>query len=730
MFLEILQNSSLVENLAWTLLHSVWQIGFMAFCLFLSLRFIAKSNANLRYFVSVSALSLALLLPIATFISQFSFQTNNQQIISVKTSKQIQRKQLENSEEYSLTGKLVSDTTNTKTTSSASIWQNSLSTTFSTHSSFLVAFWLIGILLFSLRFIGGFWQLHLYKTRQVSELNFDWQVRFAELCGKLNVNQCVEILQSNLVTSPMVIGWLKPVILVPASVFLQMDIRQLETIIAHELLHIKRFDFLINFAQSFVEILFFYHPCIWWISTKIRQERECACDDAVLQILENAQFTYANALANLESFRSMAKHNEPQILVAANGGKLMNRIERIVKKETKNKNRFQNSLWSASLASMLILAFFATIFWASGSLNVKQKLGLISMNKKKIAIGFKITSSDGILENNKNPTEITAILIEKLKREQIPAVGFVEGSKYYNKNFDGSADDFYKLLPSQIDSIKTWRDAGLELGIGSYNDLKFNDTVFEDYVADAKKNIELIKPILSESNQELRYFNYHFLRTGKDFESKVQFEQWLTEQNLRSVPFTFANPYIFTSSSYSMGDILGDSKIKDVVKQEFLEYMEKLIVHYEDYSKDIFGREIPQTLIFPSNDLIIDSADELFAMFRKHGYEFVSLEDALSDEVYNQPETYSNYEGGSWFERQAVAKGKTVRKKPEFERPKYFELMRVALNKQIKEMKKTNKNSLSKPLNAPTPLPTPPKPPVAPPPAPPKPPPPPKPSGK
>ncbi len=168
---------------------------------------------------------------------------------------------------------------------------------------------MIGILLFSLRFIGGFWQLHLYKTKEISELTLDWQVRFAELCGKLKLNQCVEILQSNLVASPMVIGWLKPVILIPASVFLQMDIRQLETIIAHELMHIKRFDFLINFAQSVVEILFFYHPCVWWISSKIRQERECACDDAVLNTLENAQFTYAKALAKLEKFRQRTKQN-------------------------------------------------------------------------------------------------------------------------------------------------------------------------------------------------------------------------------------------------------------------------------------------------------------------------------------------------------------------------------------------------------------------------------------
>ncbi|MGI8669698.1 MAG: M56 family metallopeptidase [Aridibacter sp.] len=726
MILEIFRNSSLVENLAWTLLHSVWQIGFVAILLFLALRFISKSNANLRYFVSVFALSLALLLPVGTFISQFSFQTNNKQIILAKPSNQIQQKQFENAEEYLLDGKLVSDTKDIKTTSSTNPWQNSFEQTFSAYSSFLVAFWLIGMLLFSLRFIGGFWQLHRYKTKEVSELTLDWQVRFAELCGKLNLNQCVDILQSNLVTSPMVIGWLKPVILVPASVFLQMDIRQLETIIAHELLHIKRFDFLVNFAQSVVEILFFYHPCVWWIATKIRQERECACDDAVLNTLENAQFTYANALANLESFRSTAKQNEPQILVAANGGKLMNRIERIVKKEKTKKSRFQNSLWSASLASMLILAFLVTVFWANNSLNVKQKLGWSSMNKKKIAVGIVVDPLKLKLKNDENSNENSTLLIGKLQQHQIPAVAFIQSSKVYNPDYVNYPNtNYYKVIPPKASLVRIWRDAGFEVGVSNLSNLNTYKTDSDEYISDLEKNFEVVKPTLAETNQELRYFSYSFLNTGQDIESKVRFEQWLTEKNLQFVPYTFANPDSIFSGLYSIADKFGDSKIKDVVKQEFLEYMERLIPYYENYSNDLFGREIPQTLSLTSSRLVIDSADELFEMFRKHGYEFVSMDEALSDEAYQQTEAFISYEGVSWFERWAVTKGKTVREKPELKQPKSFELIKDTINKQIKETKKNSKKLPPKPPNAPTPPPPPPAPPP-PPPTPPKPPKPPK----
>ncbi len=722
MFLEILQNSALVENLAWTLLHSVWQIGFVSILLFLTLRFISRSKANLRYFVAVFALSLALLLPVGTFISQFSFQTSNQQIISANTFKQTQQKQFENLEEYSLNGKLVSDTKNIKTTNAVGTWQNSLEQTFSAYSPILVAFWLIGILLFSLRFAGGFWQLHKYKTKEISEPNLQWQVRFTELLGKLNLNQSVEFLQSNLVGSPMVIGWLKPVVLVPASCFLQMNPSQLETVIAHELLHIKRFDYPVNFIQSFVEILFFYHPCVWWISAKIRQERECACDDAVLQMLENARFTYANALANLEAYRLTAKQNEPQLNVAANGGKLMNRIERIIKKEKTKRSGFQNSLWSASLASMLILAFFVTVFWASSSSNVKQKLGWTLSNQKKIAVGFKIASSNMISEKDKNSAGITTFLVEKLKQNNIPAVGFLQVSKFYDKDFKGSGSDFYKLLPPQTASVKVWRDAGFEVGIGSYSNLKFSDTDFDDYAADAKKNIELVKPILSENKQELVYFSYQFPNTGNNFESKIQFEKWLTEQHLRSVPNTFDNLEVF-SNVYDLAISLENPKAKSEIKQGFLKQIENMIVHYEDYSKDIFGREIPQTLILNSSALTIDAADELFAVFRKHGYEFISIKEALNDEVFNQPETYVNYEGRSWFEKRAIAQGKEIRSYPRLSYSSFTKSIKETLAKKLEEFKKANQNSPQRPSTAPTPPPPPPPPPAPPkPPRPPKPP--------
>ncbi len=363
MLLEIFGNSMLVENLARTLLHSVWQIGLIGFCLFLVLRLTTRSNANLRYMLSVSALSFCLILPVSTFFyfSQFSFYTGKNQIVSAETNKNILREQTQTADEYFADEKVVANSAKTETAISVNGWQNTFNRFFSDYSPIVVAFWFLGILLFSMRLFGGFRKLHELKTKEISDADFKWQIKFTRLCEKLKITQNVRLLKSDLVESPMVIGWLKPVILVPASVFWQIDTKQLETILAHELMHIRRFDFPVNFAQSFVEILFFYHPCVWWISKEIRRERECACDDAVLQILDNAKFTYANALANLEELR---EKNNPQLQVAANGGNLMNRIKRILEKDkTRESFENQNSLWPASLASsLLILAFMLTLF--------------------------------------------------------------------------------------------------------------------------------------------------------------------------------------------------------------------------------------------------------------------------------------------------------------------------------------------------------------------------------
>ena len=314
--------------------------------------------------------------------------------------------------------------------------------------------------------------------------------------------QPVRFLTSNLVETPIVAGWLKPVILVPAGLFLQIHPRELEIIIAHELIHIRRYDPLVNLAQSAMEILFFYHPCIWWLSAHIRKEREFAADARVLEIFSDSHLTYANALANLEEIRLLTNNHIPSIATAANGGNLMQRIQKILQKNTET--RITNSAWSAGLAVLLISAVLITVFSFNSTVFVNAQN---KTKNRKLAVGFVSIPPVDRSENPPKDSDATArLMIAKLTQYKVPAVGFVNG---------GSISDGEKLFPVRANIVRLWRDAGLEVGIGSFKHVWFYHTPYDEYVAGVEKNEETVKKILAEKNLPLRYFSYPYLNTGK-----------------------------------------------------------------------------------------------------------------------------------------------------------------------------------------------------------------------
>ena len=143
---------------------------------------------------------------------------------------------------------------------------------------------------------------------------------------RMRVSRPVRLCESALVEVPTVIGWLSPVVLVPASALAGLSPRQLEAVLAHELAHIKRHDYLVNLLQTFVETLLFYHPAVWWVSGQVRREREFACDDAAIAACGGDALPYARALAELEHLRG----GVARLVVAANGGSLLQRIKRLV----------------------------------------------------------------------------------------------------------------------------------------------------------------------------------------------------------------------------------------------------------------------------------------------------------------------------------------------------------------------------------------------------------------
>ena len=207
----------------------------------------------------------------------------------------------------------------------------------------LVAGWFIGVVLLSIR-LGATWRgVQRLLKENAKPISGPLREAADRICRCLRV-PTVRLLESVELQVPIAVGWLRPVVLIPTSVIVGLPPAQVEALLAHELAHLCRRDYLVNLVQSVVEILFFYHPAVWWLSRTIRCEREQACDDLTVSVVKDSVL-YARALTRLAS-----NHIEhPRTAVAASGGHLFRRIERLVSPTTARSPHAPNSAWVVCL---------------------------------------------------------------------------------------------------------------------------------------------------------------------------------------------------------------------------------------------------------------------------------------------------------------------------------------------------------------------------------------------
>lgn len=226
-------------------------------------------------------------------------------------------------------------------------WSPSLTTI----APWLAPLWMAGVLLLYMRSLMSCLSVQRLRRRGVCSAQKHWQAELSRLGARLRVSRTVVLLESSLAEVPMVLGHFKPLILIPVGLLAGLSAAQVEVILLHELAHIRRRDYLINALQRLCEGLFFYHPAAWWISSVMRAERECCCDDLVVSITGN-RHEYARTLTTLEQFRLVGA--EPA--VALTGGRLMKRIERLLYPKK------GNASWAPLLAaSVLVLAGALTV---------------------------------------------------------------------------------------------------------------------------------------------------------------------------------------------------------------------------------------------------------------------------------------------------------------------------------------------------------------------------------
>ena len=190
--------------------------------------------------------------------------------------------------------------------------------------SWLVQAWLLGVAFFSLRSVGGLLLLERERRKQSAALS----ARVLLICQtqqrRLGLDRAIRYCECQWLQTPAVIGWLRPVVLLPVTALTGLSEEQLQSVVAHELAHIQRFDAFVNVFQIVVETLLFYHPGVWWLNQRIRVEREHCCDDVAISLSGNA-VEYARALTLMEEWR-----NAPALAMAANRGPLYERVVRVL----------------------------------------------------------------------------------------------------------------------------------------------------------------------------------------------------------------------------------------------------------------------------------------------------------------------------------------------------------------------------------------------------------------
>lgn len=187
----------------------------------------------------------------------------------------------------------------------------------------IVGIWFIGVCALSIRLLGGWIVARRLSRRSVRPVGPELESLARCIAGRLALDRVVRIAQSPAVAVPVLVGWLKPVVLLPASALSGLTPTQVEALLAHELAHVRRHDYVVNLLQSVVETLLFYHPAVWWVSREVRREREHCCDDVAVSVCDRVE--YVTALANLAAMTSV-----PRTALAATDGSLVGRVRRLL----------------------------------------------------------------------------------------------------------------------------------------------------------------------------------------------------------------------------------------------------------------------------------------------------------------------------------------------------------------------------------------------------------------
>lgn len=303
--------------LAQTLLHSLWQIAVLALLAALMLGILQRRSATLKHSVGMLILFMMLAAPVTTF-SLLMLEKSNQTSAAH---------------------------TNGVLPLLMPVMLNLPEVSSSTAALLLPWFWCAGVVFMLVRLIGGWWMLRKLDHQPCSPLPAIWLQRAESIRIALKIRREISIRLIEKMGVPCTARVWRPVIWLPVSILTQLSPDQIEALIAHELAHVRRLDWIWNGVQCVIEAVLFYHPAVWWLNRCIREERENACDDLAVAVCGDA-IVLAEALTNLERVR----YSRHKLALSATGGSLMQRITRLLSPDTPARIR-----WGVPIGLLAIL---------------------------------------------------------------------------------------------------------------------------------------------------------------------------------------------------------------------------------------------------------------------------------------------------------------------------------------------------------------------------------------
>ena len=360
--LHSLWQSPWLERVGWTLLHSLWQGALVAAVLAAVLAGLHRAPARNRYLVSVLGAAAACLFPLLTFLMlPLPAGPPTAGLRREMARPPIARALVQAAPPTAAPLPLASRQP-VKGRGIPSFRQayHTVAARARPLLPWCAALWAVGVAVLSLRLLAGWTQVQRLRRQGTVPADGRWQLRLEGLARRLGIRRAVRLLESTLAEVPAVVGWLRPVVLVPVGVLAGLSTAQVEMILAHELAHVRRQDYLVNLGLTLFETFGFYHPAVWWIARCVRAEREHACDDLAVSACGGDRIGYVRALATLEEMRGPAG----QFALAASGGGrglLLARVRRLLGVAPERRPRTGRATWWLAGAIALLAAFATTL---------------------------------------------------------------------------------------------------------------------------------------------------------------------------------------------------------------------------------------------------------------------------------------------------------------------------------------------------------------------------------